>query len=293
MFVVVKHWLWRKIVDWLNKESSPSSITEAYDFEQLSKDTQIADVVLVEGRSRVSEVIKLITLSPWTHAAIVIGSLETINNRKQRKKIHQYYQGDPSEPLIIESLLGFGTIITPLKSYKGQHLRICRALNLSNKDQLKISSFACEHLGLEYDVRQLLDLARLMFPYAILPRKWRSSLFQHNAGKPTQIVCSSMIARCFQHVQYPILPIIRTDKEDHTQFYQRNFRLYVPADFDYSPFFNVVKYPSRHYVKEILFNRLPWCDISKMTNQPTKDTTLSSTHHLFQRFYHSVITVRR
>lgn len=257
----VTNWIWQHIVDWLNNESYESMVREIFDFDQLLEDVRPADVILVEGKARVSEVIKMVTLSPWTHAAIAIGSLDSIRDPAMRKTISEHYQGDPSEPLVVESLLGHGTVLNPLSRYRGQHLRVCRAIKLSRKDRKKVTSFALEHLGLDYDVRQLLDLARLMFPYGILPRKWRSTLFGHNAGKPTQIVCSSMIARCFQHIQYPILPIIKTGEDDQVRFYKRNFRLFVPADFDYSPFFNVIKYPSRQYVRKITFNRLPWCEI--------------------------------
>lgn len=249
MFKTIRNWLWQRCVDWLNAETSTQKILyDIYDFEQLLAEAQPADVILFEGRARVSEVVKLITLSPWTHVALYIGALNDIKNPASCKIIQQFYQGDPFEPLIIESLLGYGTILTPLKQYRHEHLRICRATKLHHTDQAKIIPFALEHLGIDYDVRQLLDLARLMFPYGIIPRRWRSSLFQHNAGKPTHIVCSSLIARCFQHVHYPILPIIRSSKHDHLRFYKRNFRLFVPADFDYSPFFDIKKYPSKQFI---------------------------------------------
>ncbi len=303
MFNKVTDWLWEQIVNWLNTESDAGSVINVFDFDQLLADTRPADVILVEGRAHVSEVIKVVTLSPWTHVALMIGSLNSINNPEVRRKVTQFYQGDPTEPLVVESLLGYGTVINPLKSYRGQHLRVCRAINLPPGDAEKVVAFAVEHLGLDYDVRQLLDLARLMFPYGILPRRWRSTLFEHNAGKPTQIVCSSMIARCFQHVQYPILPIIRTDKDDVTRFYKRSFRLFVPADFDYSPFFDVIKYPSRQYIRKIAFNRLPWCDLpppdkSKSGEKEPEKTGENRRNNetpkfSFSRIKHHLITVRR
>ncbi len=305
MFNTVTNWLWQHIVNWLNSESDANSVVEVFDFDQLLADTQPADVILVEGRAHVSEVIKVVTLSPWTHVALAIGSLDSMTDSRMRKKVSEFYQGDPAEPLIIESLLGHGTVLNPLSYYRGQHLRVCRAINLPDKDRVSIPAFAVEHLGMDYDVRQLLDLARLLFPYGILPRKWRSSLFQHNAGKPTQIVCSSMIARCFQHVQYPILPIVRTDKNDQTRFYKRSFRLFVPADFDYSPFFNVVKYPSRQYIRKIAFNRFPWCEVpqdesSNNDKQSVDKTALASLKSAneavkfsFSRLKNQIISTRR
>lgn len=262
MFSRLKNWLWDSIVDWLNTNVDKNQFKDIYDFDALIADLQPADVVLFEGRSRVSQVIKVVTLSPWTHAGLYIDSLNNLEDDSLREYVEGFYQGDPDEPLIIESLLGFGTIVNPIAMYKHEHIRVCRPYSLKKEDQKALVRYALGHLGLDYDVRQLLDLARLMFPYGILPRKWRSSLFRHNVGKPTQIVCSSMIARCFQKVNYPILPVIQKDKFDNVMFYKRNFRLFVPSDFDYSPFFEVVKYPSYEIVRKIIADEFLWYEES-------------------------------
>ena len=123
---------------------------------------------------------------------------------------------------------------------------------------------------MNYDVRQILDLARFMFPYGILPRSWRSSLFQHNAGQPTNIICSSMIARCFHSVNYPMLPLIKTDRNDRLKFHRRDFRLFVPTDFDYSPYFTILKFPAWPLSMKESYRDLPWTDESP----EEKDTEL-------------------
>jgi len=271
-------WLWNLITNWLNEiPKSNLNLQSINNFEQMLSSLRPADVVLFEGRSRVSEVIKIITLSQWTHAALYIGSQRNLKNPSAQALVNKHYQGDPDLPLVIESLLGFGTIINPITDYKKDNLRVCRPANLNRSDQDKVINFATEHLGMNYDVRQLLDLARFMFPYAILPRRWRSSLFQHNAGRPTNIVCSSMIARCFQSVNYPILPTIKTDTNDHIKFHKRNFRLFVPADFDYSPYFNILKFPawriSQHKQKKEFYGDLPWVDENPGESIENKEAT--------------------
>jgi len=260
MFTNAKNWLWENITQWLNNTSrSNQDLPYINHFEDMQNNLEIADVILFEGRSRVSEVIKIITLSNWTHAAIYVGTLDQIKNPQTLKTIKEHYDGDPSEPLVIESLLGFGTIVNPLSLYKKENLRICRPDGLSAEDQNKVVCFASEHLGINYDVRQILDLARFLFPYAILPREWRSSLFQHNAGKPTAIVCSSMIARCFQSVNFPILPIVLNENKERMKLCKRNFRLFTPTDFDYSPYFKVIKFPHMPIIKHHAgYRDLPW-----------------------------------
>jgi hypothetical protein len=251
-------WLWRRGIAWLNTIPNATETNLPYNFAWLEREIRPSDVILFAGQSRVSKVIQTVVLSPWTHAALYIGRLHDIRNPKARLWVEAHYAGDASEPLVIESLLGQGTIVTPLRKYQHEHLRICRPTGLTWQDSDRVVEFAIEHLGMGYDVRQLLDLARFMFPYAILPRRWRSSLFQHNAGQPTHIVCSSMIARCFQQVHYPILPLVRNGQQEEVRFYERNFRLITPSDFDYSPYFDVIKYPAWNAGHAPAYRALPW-----------------------------------
>ena len=261
MITDLKNKLWQLIVDWLNDIPKGNQNMQAINnFDHMLRDLRPSDVILFEGRTRVGEVIKIITLSPWTHAALYIGRMNEIIDANTLAIVKKHYQGDPTEPLVIESLLGFGTVINPLSDYIDDNLRVCRADGLSFTDQNKVIRFASEHLGMNYDVRQLLDLARFMFPYALLPRRWRSSLFQHNAGRPTNIVCSSMIARCYQSVNFPVLPIVKSDNNDRLKFHKRNFRLFVPSDFDYSPYFDVLKFPAWPVPVRESYRELPWED---------------------------------
>jgi hypothetical protein len=280
VFRNIRNWLWQIIVDWLNDiPKSNQNMQAINNYDHMLRDLRPADVILFEGKARVSEVIKIITLSPWTHAALYIGRTSEISDPKTLALVNKHYDGNPSEPLVIESLLGFGTVINTLSQYSNDNLRVCRPDGLSFEDQNSVVGFAAEHLGMNYDVRQLLDLARFMFPYAILPRQWRSSLFQHNAGKPTNIVCSSMIARCFQSVNYPMLPIIDSDHHERLKFHKRNFRLFVPTDFDYSPYFKILKFPAWPLSVKESYRELPWQDAEhdqhKEISNKDKDAELS------------------
>jgi hypothetical protein len=70
-----------------------------------------------------------------------------------------------------------------------------------------------------------------------------------------------MVARCFQQVHYPILPIVRNGKDERVRFYKRNFRLFTPSDFDYSPYFAVIKSPVWGAVEDAgqaVYRNLPW-----------------------------------
>lgn len=253
----IRGWLVGKFTAWLNHEAQQGSILPC-DFDRLSFEIRSCDVLLVEGRSRVGSIIKTITASPWTHVALYIGRVSDIEDPDLQGIVQRYYQGDPHEQLIIEALLGEGTVIKPLSKYKHDHLRVCRPRGLSRQDAQRVIAAAVRHLGTDYDMRQLIDLARLMFPFAIVPRRWRSTLFEYAAGEQTKIVCSTMIAEVFHAVQFPILPVIHRMEDGRLRLFKRNTRLYVPRDFDYSPYFEIIKYPLLGVDDLAYYRRLPW-----------------------------------
>lgn len=253
----IKNTIWDKVVWWLTCEKHETQMPMS-DFERLRYEIRPGDAILVEGRSRVSEIIKTITLSSWTHSALYIGRLHDIEDPALRDQVKQAYQGETDEQLIIESLLGKGTLVDSISKYREAHLRICRPTSITLKDAQKVIAYAINQLGTYYNVRQILDLARFLFPYAFLPRRWRSSLFEHNAGAPTHTVCSSMMAEAFASVHFPILPVLHRDEDGNLKMYKRNTKLITPKDFDYSPYFDVIKYPILDFDELTIYRKMPW-----------------------------------
>ena len=251
------NWLGKKLTDWLIRDHQRPDLRRC-DFERLSFEIRPGDVLLVEGRSRVSEVIKTITQSQWTHAALYIGRLHDIEDDNAREHVSWCYDGDATDQLIIEPMLGEGTIVTPLRHYADDHVRICRPKGLTPNDARRVVNYAIQHLGKVYDVRHLLDLARFIFPYSFLPRRWRSSLFEHNAGTSTKTVCSTLIAEAFSAIHFPVLPVIHRTENGQLKLYRRNTKLYVPKDFDNSPYFEIIKYPLLGLDDVAIYRQLPW-----------------------------------
>lgn len=243
---------------WLTHDIDPPRAIPLSDFDRISYEIRFCDVILVEGRSRISRIIRAVTLSPWTHAVLYIGRLANIEDPELRELVRANYQGNDSDQLILEAVLGKGTVISPLSIYNNEHLRICRARALARKDANSIVEFALKHLGSEYNVRHLFDLARFIFPWGLLPRRWRSTLFNHNAKEPTKQVCSAMIAEAFYSVKFPVLPLIRKLENGKIELIPRNHRLYTPSDFDYSPYFEIIKYPYFELPEQAIYRNLPW-----------------------------------
>ncbi|MEX0607152.1 MAG: YiiX/YebB-like N1pC/P60 family cysteine hydrolase, partial [Halofilum sp. (in: g-proteobacteria)] len=247
------------------------------DFERLCYEIRPCDVLLVEGRTRVSEVIKSITLSNWTHAALYVGRLHDIDSPEIRARVREHYPAQAEEQLIVEAVLGEGTIISPLSRYRGDHIRICRPHELRRRDAQSVVNHCVQRLGREYDVRQLFDLARFLLPYKFLPRRWRSSLFRRDTSAPARTICSALLAQAFASVRYPVLPVLRQDDDDQVHLQKRNFRLLTPRDFDYSPYFDVIKYPVMVFGDLAVYHQMPWDPDSVFSNGPGEEVVVDET----------------
>ncbi len=257
LFSKLKNYLWDKFVNWLTYESSDYK-TPLTSFERLRYELRPGDVLLVEGRSNVAEIIKSITQSMWTHSFFYIGRLHDIDDPMLRDQIQKYRHCSPDEQLIIEAVLGKGIIVSTVDFYEGEHLRICRPRGITRSDSQTVLQYAIEQLGTDYNVRQIMDLARFMFPYWFLPKRWRSTLFEHNAGRPTKTVCSTMMAEAFAKVRFPIIPVIHQNKEGQLSLIRSNSKLITPRDFDHSPYFDVIKYPIIDFDELGVYRKLPW-----------------------------------
>lgn len=247
-----------KINNWLIYEP-PAVDVMPYDFNRLKYEIRPGDVLLIEGRSRISSVIRTITQSPWTHAALYIGRQVDFEDDEIKKIVCSHIEAKDTTRLIIEDLMDNGTVITPLNFYSNHHIRICRPIGITPADLHLVVNYAIKALGQPYNVRHLLDLTRFMLPWTILPRRWGSSLFRTSTGEPESGICSSLIAEAFTSVHFPILPYVKPDDEAGIEVFQRNPYLFTPKDFDYSPYFEIIKYPLFNPDEPLpYYRRLPW-----------------------------------
>ena len=137
------------------------------DFERIRHEVKPCDVLLVEGRSRISQVIKQMTQSPWSHAMLYLGRVHDIEDETVRHMVQQAYHGPLDEQLVIESELGLGTVVRPLSSHQDEHLRICRPKGINFEDSQGLA-FAVNRLGMDYNVDRC-SILPFFFPYGILP----------------------------------------------------------------------------------------------------------------------------
>jgi hypothetical protein len=228
--------------------------------DRLTASLKPGDVLLIEGNNHIAGVIKYLTQSTWSHAALYVGP---IGDRVSAS----------GEPLtLVEAELGLGVVAVPLSKYGNAHTRICRPVGLSDEDRARVCTYACERIGFDYDVKNILDLARYLFPLPV-PRRFRRRMMALGSGHPTRIICSALIAQAFENVRYPILPkVTRTENEaERAEILEiRHSSLYAPRDFDISPYFEVVK-PT--IVNGFDYKSMAWAD-SPAQDLPADDADL-------------------
>jgi Permuted papain-like amidase enzyme, YaeF/YiiX, C92 family len=251
------NWVIRQFGLWLTHEIEPKR-TYLSDYHKICLNIKPGDVLLVEGRTRVSNIIKLLTRSAWSHSALYVGEIKDIKNAELVARLKHFYDGTDDTKLVIESIIGKGTIVSPISNYQNEHVRICRPTGIIDDDVEKVIQFATTRLGRDYDLRHILDLARYLFPWTIYPRRWRSTLFTHNALQPTKDICSVMIAQAFMSVHYPILPLVEYSDLTGFELTKRNPRLFTPSDFDYSPYFEIIKYPILDPIGTLGYRNFRW-----------------------------------
>ena len=256
-----------RFVSWMSRDG-PQTEMPLVDFACLRREVKPADVLLVQGHSRVSGAIQSVTHSSWSHAALYAGRLGELESETLRAELMDERGWGPEEQLLVESDIGRGTVIVSVAKYHDHHVRICRPAGLSPEDAVLVVRHMVQRLGTPYDLRQILDLLRLLLPFSVLPRRWRSTLFDFKAGSFTRAVCSSMIAEAFASVRYPILPVVQPGSNGTYLFRRRNHRHFTPRDFDQSPYFSIIKYPFLDGNDIHLYREMPWDEIGVVCNDP-------------------------
>jgi hypothetical protein len=150
----------------------------------------------------------------------------------------------------------------PLSKYFPYHTRICRPIGLSYEDRNTVCRYAINRIGFGYDTKNIVDLMRFLIPLPV-PQRWRRRMIAFGSGDPTKIICSALIAQAFDAVRYPILPKITraaSRKARREILHIRDSSLYMPRDFDISPYFEIVKPTIVHGFD---YTALHWADKQK------------------------------
>ena len=215
------------------------------DLPRMVETMEPCDILLVEGNSRISQMIMYLTQSSWSHAAIFIGdALLRWGGPHADEALARY--GEEAASLLVESDMINGVTVRPLSKYQDRNVRICRPHGLLLEDRDRVLSVVLSHLGVQYDRRNIFDLARYLTPFHLLPRKFRRRPFYFGSSGSREVICSALIAKAFYKASYPIQPMIRVPdpvagNPSRTRIMARHPSYIMPRDFDLSPNFEVLK----------------------------------------------------
>lgn len=241
----------RKII--LKKLEKQKQRYEQRAYNNLSKLYSVirpGDVVLVEGRSDMSRLIKLFSNSHWSHAAMYVGKALINSDHKEGDSYLKRY-GEDANHMLVEAFTEKGVIATPLKKYKDYNIRLCRPYGILESDLRHVIEQVTGSLGMRYDDQNVTAIAFMALQALWRPPSKNTSRACLGNCNNFQVICSGMIAQAFQSVGYPIVPALlpQSPKDAFNEnnpygggLIMRHYTQITPRDFDLSPNFEVIKY---------------------------------------------------
>jgi hypothetical protein len=261
-------WVLDRMSDWavglLTKPIKSYALHIPNDIAALKRHIRKGDVILVEGNERISECIKYLTQSSWSHSALYVGDEPIRRNPELKAPLVAKY-GEDANALVVEAIVEAGVVLSPLSKYRDFNLRVCRPFNLSAADLADVMDEAIRSVGDTYDLRNVIDLARYFLPVSLVPARFRRRALQFGSGEPTRVICSSVIASSFHRVKFPIVPNYEqlppdvvpeppkrrlwpigskptTGGLEYGALRMVSPTLITPRDFDLSPYFEIIKF---------------------------------------------------
>jgi hypothetical protein len=275
----VRPWITSRIIDFLTEPLPHYQRFVWNDPQALRRHILKGDVLLVDGDNRASHVIKYLTQSCWSHAALYVGDELLRRGGETADRAREAF-GPDAEGLIVEAL-PHGVMASPLSKYVDYNIRIARPHRLRPEHLKVILDDALAAIGWRYDLRNVLDLARWLIPVHILPHRFQRTALHFGSGQPTEVMCSSLLGKLFARVRFPILPqiegpdapdlsrpnllrrIFGYESEGYTGIFRmRHPTLLTPRDFDLSPYFETVKF---NVVADGRFDyqRIQWAELEE------------------------------
>lgn len=278
----IRGFITRQIIDYLTKPLPHYQRFVWNDPQALRRHIRKGDVLLVDGDNRVSQIIKYLTQSCWSHAALYVGD-ELLRRGGELADRARLAFGAEADHLIVEAL-PHGVVASPLSKYIDYNIRIARPHRLRPEHLKVILEDTLAAIGWRYDLRNVLDLARYLVPVHAIPHVLRRTALHFGSGQPTEVICSSLLGRLFGKIRFPIQAqieypeafdaaeveepnllrrIFGFQSDGYTGLFRmRHPTLLTPRDFDLSPYFEIVKF---NVISDGRFDyqRIQWVEVEE------------------------------
>lgn len=258
----LRGWITNRILEFLTEPLPHYEQRGWNDPHALRRQIRKGDVLLVDGDSRISMIIKYLTQSSWSHSALFIGD-ELLRRGGPRAEEARRAFGEEAAWLLVEALPE-GVVASPLSKYIDFNIRLLHPHRLRPEHLKTILEDAVAAIGWRYDLRNVVDLARYLLPVRLVPDRFRRTALHFGSGAPTEVICSSLIAMLFHRVRFPVLPQVEMPADNAAPlprrgsllgrifgydsghftglFRMRHPSLLTPRDFDLSPYFEIIKF---------------------------------------------------
>jgi hypothetical protein len=210
--------LWDAFLRYLTTPTPRGGLVAAESIESLAGVLRRGDVLLSEGNTRVSSLIKRLTGSPWSHVSMYVGPLDDGN--------------DPR--CIVEADVAAGVRSIRLSELDALNVRVLRAASLDSTKRNRLAEWMTSRIGSEYDHGHALLLGRRLLRLPLRTRAGPSSSTATSTA--TRFICCSLLVHAFASVGLAIAPArpcsdarACTDPASIT-----------PADFEQAPMFEVI-----------------------------------------------------
>jgi hypothetical protein len=206
--------LWDASLRYLTAPILRSGPAAAESAELLAGVLRRGDVLLSEGTTRVSILIKRLTGSPWSHVSMYVGPLD-----------------DGHDPrCIVEADIAAGVRSIRLSELDALNVRVLRPSSLDGPNRNRLVEWVTSRIGSEYDHAHALQLGRRLLR---LPLRTRA---RPSSSAATRFICCSLLAHAFASVGLAIAPV-RPCGDAGTCADPASI---TPADFEQAPVFEVV-----------------------------------------------------
>lgn len=283
--IVAPRRAFRAIVKWgtrlLTDPVKLYSASEVTNLKGLKARLKTGDVLLICGNARISYVVKMLTLSTWSHVVLYVGDRRDLLSEKDREEWAALYGDASMKHLVVDADPVRGVHLRPMEEYVGLMVRHCRAAAIMPDDLNLVVEHSLKQLGQRYDMNHI---ARLLvffaFPWELLPETLRRSVTEFTLSENDRI-CSRVVSEAFHSVGYPIraesivrdrgaihttalgfafglrhrgksaakllaggrvhAAFSRLTDRRYTQIHLKGERHITPADYDLSRFFSIIK----------------------------------------------------
>jgi hypothetical protein len=245
-------WICRRL-----QRDEPFSGQPSADLDSLRTVLKPCDVLLVAGHSSVDRTFKVIGDSRFARAVLYIGRLHDVADPALRALLGDYTPCEPDTQLVIDARLERGLIVEPLSALEGRQIRVCRAQGLSDNEAQDVLRYAISRIGAggsqSWGALALLTL----MPWRWLPLRWRVNLFRRWAGELARALTGTVVADAFSFVQFPVLPLVK-ENGSGSRLLRLQPRAITAADFDHSPYFEIIKAPFQLAEVPKGMDAVPW-----------------------------------